>query len=74
MENETIERVARAIAEEQMGPGYDWTCFVGEARAAIAAMRKLSVDWEVYDVATQGNSMHFEEGWEAVIDAILKSE
>lgn len=74
--NEMIERVARAIAEAQMGPGYDWTCFVDEGRAAIAAMRaptEAMIDEGADELRagdlTRTTPPHV---WRAMIDAALE--
>lgn len=64
-----LERVSRAIANAYE-PGYDWTCFVDEARAAIEAMRTPGDDFAGYlqlahDLRPQD--------WSELIDAALNT-
>ena len=70
-----IEKVARAIAEEYSGVSdYDWTGFIGEARAAIAALREpIEVMIDEGDKAAEQSGSSASAIYDAMLAAALKS-
>jgi len=68
-----IERVARAICQEEVGALDYWETYLPLARAAIAAMREPT---ERMSAAAypKGRILAGKKAWQAMIDAALKGE
>lgn len=69
--SEMVERVARAIAEDQDGMEDYWDAYVNAARAAIAAMREPT-DKMIEASLDDAWTAHTRQLYQRMIDAALK--